>query len=62
MDEEEDDCIYPDCLIRTQFGSACEHSCPHGEWRRRVEWPTEAEINRQQRTLERLFGFGPDTE
>ena len=23
------DCIYPDCLIVTDFGSACEHSCPH---------------------------------
>jgi rubrerythrin len=23
------DCIYPDCLIRTEFGAACEHSCEH---------------------------------
>jgi hypothetical protein len=22
------DCIYPDCLVVTDFGSACEHSCP----------------------------------
>ena len=29
-------CIYPDCLIRTDFGRACEHSCPHEE-RHRAE-------------------------
>jgi hypothetical protein len=23
------DCIYPDCLIVTDFGRACEHSCPY---------------------------------
>jgi hypothetical protein len=22
------DCLYPECLIATDFGSACEHSCP----------------------------------
>jgi hypothetical protein len=22
------DCIYPDCLVVTDYGSACEHSCP----------------------------------
>jgi len=27
-DISELDCIYPDCLIRTAFGLACEHSCP----------------------------------
>ena len=25
---EKRDCIFPDCLIRTDFGPACEHSCP----------------------------------
>src|SRR6266436_3256941 len=28
-----EDCIYPDCLITTDFGAACEHSCP---WASRV--------------------------
>ena len=23
------DCIYPDCQQVTDFGSACEHSCPY---------------------------------
>jgi hypothetical protein len=23
------DCIYPDCLVKTDFGPACEHSCPY---------------------------------
>jgi len=25
----ERDCIYPDCLIPTDFGKDCEHSCPY---------------------------------
>jgi hypothetical protein len=29
MTVAEMDCIYPDCLIATEFGKACEHSCPH---------------------------------
>ena len=24
-----DDCIFPDCQIKTDYGPACEHSCPH---------------------------------
>jgi hypothetical protein len=24
-----EDGYYPDCLIATEFGLACEHSCPH---------------------------------
>ena len=23
------DCIYPDCQIKTDYGHACEHSCPY---------------------------------
>lgn len=26
---EKEDCIYPDCLIKTAFGYVCEHSCPY---------------------------------
>lgn len=29
------DCIYPDCLIKTDFGKACEHSCPYEERKRK---------------------------
>lgn len=25
----QEDCIYPDCQIRTQFSKACEHSCEY---------------------------------
>lgn len=28
---EERDCVHPDCLVRTTFGCACEHSCPFEE-------------------------------
>ncbi len=25
---DERDCMFPDCLVKTTFGCACEHSCP----------------------------------
>lgn len=33
------DCMYPDCLIKTAFGKACEHSCPHQQ--KRSKWAAQ---------------------
>lgn len=29
------DCMFPDCQIKTEFGKACEHSCPYEEQRKK---------------------------
>ena len=31
---DELDCMFPDCQIKTEFGKACEHSCPYEEQRK----------------------------
>ncbi len=35
-----DDCIHPDCLIQTDFGKACEHSCPYERGGEKKEKPS----------------------
>lgn len=34
---ESANCMYPDCQIKTDFGEACEHSCPH-EYRQKDKY------------------------
>jgi hypothetical protein len=32
-----EDCIYPDCQIKTEFGKACEHSCEYEKTMKRAK-------------------------
>lgn len=40
------DCIFPDCLVPTDFGHACEHSCPWEKEMRSEREPTDADRER----------------